>query len=132
MFAAHESNGVDIEQQRRRAALRRRLGIEDVHAAERQVERLRPGRILVQQEPKVGGRLLCRRQFQEHARPRGLPETNEPRNEQSILTAALDGARARLASNTTQPPCGRAGTVRPPPPAVWASGGSAGPTPAPS
>jgi hypothetical protein len=59
MLAAHESHGVDLEQQGCRTALVRGLGIEDVHAPERQVERLRPAGFLCNKNPRsVAGRCV--------------------------------------------------------------------------
>ena len=70
-LAADEPDRVDVEQERRRAALSRGLGIEDVHSSQRQVERLRPSRVLVQQEPKVRRRALRRCHLEQHfIRPR--------------------------------------------------------------
>ena len=66
MLAAHESHGVDVEQQRRGAAVRCRFGIEDVNATETQVERLRPGRVLVQQEAQICGGGMAGRDSEQH------------------------------------------------------------------
>src|SRR5260370_27984949 len=56
----------EFEQRRRGAALGRGLGIDDAHPPERQVERLRPGRVLVQEEHKVGLLALRGRQVEQH------------------------------------------------------------------
>ena len=54
--AADQADRVDVQQQGGGAAVVGRLGVEDVGLAERQVERLRPVRVLVQQVAEVGGR----------------------------------------------------------------------------
>jgi hypothetical protein len=49
-----QGDRVDLEQQRSRAPLWRRLRVEDVCLASRNGERLQPVRVLVQQVPQVG------------------------------------------------------------------------------
>ena len=51
--AAHQPDGVHVQQERRRARLLIRVEIEDVRLPEPQVEALRPRRVLPQQEPEV-------------------------------------------------------------------------------
>src|SRR5262245_5677178 len=66
--AAHKLHGIDLQQKGRRAALGRRLGIEHVRPAERQVESLRTSRVLVQQIAQVRCRLVRGGNSQQHAR----------------------------------------------------------------
>ena len=54
LVAADQRDRVDLEQQRGRTPLRRRLRVEDVRLTSRYGERLRPVRVLVQQVPQVG------------------------------------------------------------------------------
>ena len=63
---AHQRDGIDIEQQRHRAPIFRRLGIEDMRLAERQFERLDPCRILVQQESQVRRGAMGGRDREQH------------------------------------------------------------------
>jgi hypothetical protein len=54
---AYEAGGIDLQQQRRRAAFAARFGKEDASLAERKVERLRGGRVLRSKNPRsVAGR----------------------------------------------------------------------------
>ncbi|MNW56067.1 hypothetical protein D3C74_337660 [compost metagenome] len=53
-LVAHDPHGVDLEEQRDRAARGVGLGIEDVRRADGKVERLGSGGVLVQQVPEVG------------------------------------------------------------------------------
>ena len=48
--AAHQRHRVDLQKQRRGASLLSRFRIEDVRNPARDLERLNPGRVLVQQE----------------------------------------------------------------------------------
>jgi hypothetical protein len=52
--AADQPDRVDVEQQRRRATLLRRLRVEDVRGAERQLAALHALRVLMEQEPEIG------------------------------------------------------------------------------
>ena len=53
---AHQPHGIDVEEKRYRAGALRRLGVEHVRLPEREVERLHPVRVLVEEEPQVGRR----------------------------------------------------------------------------
>ncbi len=66
--AAHQTHGIDVEQQRHRAGALRRLRIEHVRPPEREVERLHPVRVLVEQEPQVGRRDVRGADGQQHGR----------------------------------------------------------------
>ena len=63
---ADEGDGIDIEEQCRRAALFRRLRVEDMRLAERQFEGLDPGGILVQEISQIGGRVVRGGDRQQH------------------------------------------------------------------
>ena len=65
-FSAHQADRIDIEQNRRRAALRRRFRIEKMGLTERQLERMHPLRILVKQVSQVRRRLVRSRDGQQH------------------------------------------------------------------
>ena len=62
----HQTNGIDVDQQRDGAPLRRGLRIEDARPPERQRDRLLAVRVLVQQKAQVRRRLMRRRHREQH------------------------------------------------------------------
>ena len=68
-FAAllpHETDGVDVENQRRCATCVSSFRIGHVRLAESELDAVQPSRILVEKESKVGRRLMRRRDREEH------------------------------------------------------------------
>ena len=80
--ATHESHGVDVQQQDRRAELGRRDGIEDVGPSERQIERLGARGVLVKEVAEVSCRPMRRRDFEDHRRPPGYSSAAHPSRSQ--------------------------------------------------
>jgi len=66
LAVADQANRIDLEQQRGRAPLRRRLRVEDVCLTSRDGERLEFVRVLVQQVPQVGRWRAGGRDGQQH------------------------------------------------------------------
>ena len=73
--AADEGDRVDLEQQRHRAPLVARLGVEHVHPACGHVDRLGSSGVLVQEETELGGGPMGGRQGQEHGSVSGAGRT---------------------------------------------------------
>jgi hypothetical protein len=67
--AADHPDSVDIEQDRGRARVLRRLGIENGGVPERERSRVDVFRMLVEQESEVSGRAVSRANRQQHRRP---------------------------------------------------------------
>src|SRR5438093_6895576 len=66
--AAHEAYRIDVEQERRRAAVGGCFRVEHVRAAERQLKALRAGGVLVEEVTEIGGRAVSCRDGEEHGR----------------------------------------------------------------
>ena len=63
---ADHSDRVDVEQHRRSAGLLSRFRVEDRRVAKRELPRVDVLRVLVEQKPEVGRRLMGRSNGQEH------------------------------------------------------------------
>jgi hypothetical protein len=81
--ALHERDRVDLEQDRRRTGVRRGFGVEHVRRSPGDVDRLRTGRVLVQQEPEIARRCVDAVQIgaegQEHRRIRSRTKDRDTR-----------------------------------------------------
>ena len=64
--ASDHTHRIDVEQHGRRAGLISRLRVEDRRVAKRELPRVHMLRVLVEQESKVGGRLMSRSDSQQH------------------------------------------------------------------
>src|SRR5882672_2076204 len=65
-FSPHQSNGIDVEQQCSGAALVSSFGIEEMHLAKRQLERMHPLWILVEEVAQIRSRLVSCGYGQQH------------------------------------------------------------------
>ena len=64
--SARERDGIDLDHQRRGAAVVGRFRIENVHTTKPEIVRLRARRVLVKQKPEVRRRPMCGRDREQH------------------------------------------------------------------